>query len=168
MTLLRTLTFATVCALGFTPLLTSCSSMASPESMPAHETSQAKSLYERLGGEPAIAAVVDDFVGRAAGDPKVNFTRKGTAMEWNASAQNVAHLKAMLVQLIASATGGPQHYQGRSMKDAHAGMMITNAEFDALAADLVATLDKLEVPAKEKGELLAIVGGTRADIVSAR
>src|SRR5687768_1154592 len=52
-----------------------------------------KTLYERLGGEPAVTAVVEDFVGRAAADPKVNFTRKGTPYEWQATDANVAKLK---------------------------------------------------------------------------
>ena len=66
------------------------------------------------------------------------------------------------------ARGGPQKYTGRSMKNVHAGMGITNAEFDALAGDLKASLDKFKVPTQEQQELLAIVGSTRADIVSGR
>jgi hemoglobin len=124
-----------------------------------------KSLYERLGGEGAITAVVDDFVGRAASDPKVNFTRKGTAYEWEPSEANVMKLKKRLVQFISMATGGPKTYQGRDMKSAHKGMMITSAEFDALAMDLAASLDKFKVPAAEKAELLKIVGSTKGDIV---
>jgi hemoglobin len=125
----------------------------------------AKSLYERLGGEAAVKAVVDDFVARAATDPKVNFTRKGTALEWQATPDNVAHLKKALVQLIGAVTGGPQKYQGRSMKEAHRGMKISDAEFNALAADLKASLDKFKVPEKEQGELFTIVESTRKDIV---
>jgi hemoglobin len=124
-----------------------------------------KPLYDRLGGEPAIKAVVDDFVGRAAGDPKVNFTRKGTGAEWQATPENVAHLKSKLVEFIAMASGGPVKYTGRDMKRAHAGMGITSAEFDALAADLKASLDKFNVPAKEQGELLGAVAGAKKDIV---
>lgn len=125
-----------------------------------------KSLYDRLGGEAAINAVVDDFVNRAANNPKVNFTRKGvTAKEWNPTPENVAHLKKMLVQFIASATGGPQKYQGKDMKSSHAGMMITNTEFDALAADLTASLNKFNVPSREQAELMKIVGSTRSLIV---
>src|SRR5262245_59242151 len=67
-----------------------------------------KSLYDRLGSEPAITKVVDDFVGRAASDPKVNFTRKGAPQEWRATDENLAHLKTKLVQFLASAAGGPQ------------------------------------------------------------
>lgn len=125
----------------------------------------AKSLYERLGGEAAVKAVVDDFVARAAADPKVNFTRKGTAAEWQATPENVAHLKKGLVQLIGAVTGGPQKYEGRSMKDTHRGMRISDAEFNALAADLKATLDKFKVPEKEQGELFRIIESTRKDIV---
>jgi len=124
-----------------------------------------KSLYERLGGEAAIKAVVDDFVGRAAGDPKVNFTRKGTPQEWKATPENVDHLKKGLVDFVGMATGGPQKYTGRSMKDVHKGMAITEEEFNALAADLKATLDKFKVPAKEQDELLKAVAGTAPDIV---
>jgi hemoglobin len=126
-----------------------------------------KSLYERLGGQKAVTAVVDDFVNRAAGDPKVNFTRKGVpGAEWAATPENVTHLKSQLVDFVTQATGGPAMYKGKDMKSSHANMQITNAEFDAIAGDLKATLDKFNVPAKEQGELLAIVGSTRKDIVT--
>lgn len=124
-----------------------------------------KSLYDRLGGAPAVTAVVDDFVARAASDPKVNFTRRGTGYEWEASAENVAHLKMKLVEFVSMASGGPVKYTGRDMKSAHAGMKISAAEFDALAADLKASLDKFKVPDREERELLAAVEGTRKDIV---
>ena len=124
-----------------------------------------KSLYDRLGGEPALTAVVDDFVARTASNPKVNFTRKGTPQEWNASPENVTKLKRRLVTFIAEATGGPKKYDGKDMKSAHAGMQITSAEFDALAGDLAASLDKLKVPAKEKNELMAIAASTKGAMV---
>lgn len=126
-----------------------------------------KSLYERLGGEKAIAAVVDDFVARTAPNPKVNFTRKGVPgfNEWNASPENVARLKRLLVEFIAQAAGGPQKYSGRSMKESHRGMRITTAEFNAMAGDLSASLDKLGVKDPEKAELMAAVGGTAKDII---
>ena len=124
---------------------------------------QQKSLYERLGGEPAITAVVDDFTARAAADPKVNFLRGGKY-----ATVDVPKLKKHLVNLVCSVTGGPQKYTGRDMKTLHKGMAITDAEFDALAADLVASLDKFKVPAKEKDELLKIVASTRADIVEVK
>lgn len=124
-----------------------------------------KSLYDRLGGEAAITAVVDDFVARAAANPKVNFFRKGTKEEWKPTPEDIAKLKKHLVQLVSMVTGGPQKYEGRPMKEVHAGMEISDMEFAAIAADLVATLDKFKVPAAEQKELLKIVGGTSKDIV---
>src|SRR2546426_1321085 len=114
------------------------------------------SLYERLGGKPAITAVVDDFIGNVAGDTRINQRFAGT---------NVPRLKTMLVDQICEASGGPCKYTGRSMRDAHAGMNITDAEFGALVEDLVKSLDKFKVPAKEKNELLGALGGMKGDIV---
>jgi hemoglobin len=127
-----------------------------------------KSLYERLGGEPAITAVVDDFVNRAAGDPAVNFTRAGSGGKtWDATPENVAMLKKHLTQFICSVTGGPQAYEGKDLAAAHAGMKITDDQFNAIAGDLAASLDKFNVPEAEKNELLAIAGTTRGSIVEA-
>ena len=124
-----------------------------------------KTLYERLGGEAAIQAVVGDFVGRAAADPAVNFTRQGTGKEWNASEENIAGLKKHLTEFLCLSTGGVQLYEGKDMKTTHEGMKITSGEFDALAADLKASLDKFNVPAREQQELLGIAGSTRSMIV---
>ena len=148
--------------LGFA--LTGCME-TSERGATSSDASAKKPLYDRLGGEAAITKVVDDFVGRAASDPKVNFTRKGTAKEWQATDANVSRFKKMLVQFIASVTGSPQKYTGKDMKTTHVGMKISGAEFDALAADLKASLDALKVPAPEQEELLQIVGSTRKDIV---
>src|SRR3979411_3204789 len=106
---------------------------------------QQKSLYDRLGGKPAITAVVDDFIGNVAGDTRIN-QRFATA--------DIPRLKITLVNQICEASGGPCKYTGASMKDAHRGMRITDAEFNALVEDLVKSLDKFKVPAQEKGELL--------------
>ncbi len=124
-----------------------------------------RSLYERLGGQPAITAVVDEFVARAASNPKVNFTRKGHANGWDAAPRNVENLKGHLVTFVASATGGAEKYMGRDMASALQGMGITDAEFDAIAADLRASLEKFNVPTKEQNELMTVVGTTRKSIV---
>jgi len=116
-----------------------------------------KSLYDRLGGKPAITAVVDDFIGNVAGDTRIN-KRFATA--------DIPRLKTMLVNQICQASGGPCTYTGASMKDAHKGMKITDAEFNALVEDLVKSLDKFKVPAQEKGELLTALGGMKGDIVN--
>jgi hemoglobin len=133
--------------------------------VPVAPGAKGRTLYERLGGEPAIRAVVDDLVARLAADPKVNVTRKGTPKEWNPTPENVAKLKKGFVDLLGMVTGGPQKYTGKSMKEVHAGMEITQAEFDAAAADLKATLDKLKVPAKEQDEVMKIIASTAPDIV---
>jgi hemoglobin len=116
-----------------------------------------KSLYDRLGGKPAITAVVDDFTARVVQDRRINSFFANT----DASA-----FKAKLVDQICEASGGPCKYTGKDMKTAHAGMGVTDAHFNALVEDLVATLDKFKVPEKEKGELLSALGPMRKDIVT--
>jgi hemoglobin len=115
-----------------------------------------KSLYDRLGGKPAITAVVDDFVGTVASDARIKGRFANT---------NIPRLKAMLVDQICEATGGPCTYVGRSMLDAHRGMNVNEAEFSALVEDLVKSLDKFKVPAQEKNELLSALAGMKGDIV---
>lgn len=122
----------------------------------ASVTQAKKPLFERLGGKPAVEAVVDDFLGRVAKDERIN---AGFATG------DVPRLRQRLVELVCAGTGGPCVYSGRDMKSAHAGMKITNAQFDALVGHLVATLDKFKVPAQEKGELLGILGPMRGSIV---
>jgi hemoglobin len=115
-----------------------------------------RTLYDRLGGKPAITAVVDDFVGNVAADSRINgFFAKA----------DVPRLKVNLVDQICQATGGPCVYKGRDMMSAHKGMGIGEADFNALVEDLVKSLDKLSVPAKEKGELLGILGPLKPQIV---
>jgi len=120
------------------------------------EMKKETSLYERLGGKPAITAVVDDFIGNVAGDSRIN-GRFGSA--------NIPRLKLMLVDQICAASGGPCTYSGRDMVSAHKGMNITDGEFGALVGDLVKSLDKFKVPEKEKGELLGALGGMKPQIV---
>ena len=125
---------------------------------PATETATAEaSLYDRLGGEAAITAVVDEFVANVAADARINNFFAAT---------DIAKLKGHLVNQIGQGTGGPQVYTGRDMKTAHAGMGVDQAAFDALVEDLVKALDKFNVPEREKGELLAILGPMKADIVT--
>ena len=116
-----------------------------------------KSLYDRLGGIPAITAVVDDFTARVAADRRINRFFANT---------DVPAFKAKLVDQICEASGGPCKYTGKDMKTAHAGMGVTDDDFNALVGDLVATLDKFKVPEKEKGELLSVLGPMKKDIVT--
>ncbi len=117
-----------------------------------------QALYDRLGGKEAITAVVDDFVNRTVADSRVNGRFAFT---------DAKKFKASNVELICEATGGPCTYHGQDMKRAHAGMRISNAEFDILARHLTATLKKFKVPKQERKELLGIIGSLRTDIVEA-
>jgi hemoglobin len=115
------------------------------------------SLYARLGGQDAIRAVVGDFLGRVAADPRINAFFRGVDAD---------ELAAKLTGQICEVTGGPCRYAGRSMREVHAGMHISDADFDALVEDLGAALDHLNVGAREKGELLNVLGGLRRHIVT--
>jgi hemoglobin len=117
---------------------------------------ESRTLYDRLGGKDAVVAVIDDFVGRAAGDSRINGKFART---------DVPRLKAMLVDQVSAATGGPVQYTGRGMHETHDGMGVTAGEFDALVEDLVATLNQFNVPAAEQQELIGILGPLRSDIV---
>ncbi|MCO4888092.1 group 1 truncated hemoglobin [Cupriavidus sp. WGtm5] len=144
---------AVLCGFVLTALL-GLAGCATPERATPAATS---SLYDRLGGMPAITAVVDDFVGNLATDPRIK------AKFANA---DMPRLKTRLVEQICAGSGGPCTYSGRDMKTAHAGMAISNDEFDALVDDLVKSLNKFKVPARDQKELLGILGPMRQDIVS--
>ena len=120
-----------------------------------------KSLFDRLGGKPAITAVVDDFVARVVADRRINRFFANT---------DAPPFKAKLVDQICEASGGPCKYTGKDMKTAHAGMGIADADFGALVEDLSITLDKFiqakAISEKEKGELLNALAPMRKDIVT--
>jgi len=118
-----------------------------------------KSLYDRLGGKPALRLVVDDFVGNVAADERINKFFAKT---------NIPRLKRLLVEQLCAGTGGPCRYTGRSMKASHKGLGITGAHFAALVEDLQKSLNKFNVPAKEQKELIAILAPMRKDIVEKR
>ncbi|HLH56124.1 MAG TPA: group 1 truncated hemoglobin [Verrucomicrobiae bacterium] len=137
-----------------------------------------RTLFDRLGGQTGLVAIVDDFLPRALQDPRVNWDRKGTThtsllhpskpTTWDPNPTNVATLKKHIIQFLSLATGGPSRYEGREMKPVHAGMHISNPEFDAAVGDLKASLDKLQIPDTEQKELLAVIESTRAEIVTER
>ena len=124
-------------------------------------SAQTQSLYDRLGGKAAIVAVVDQFVANVGADSRINGFFKATV----ADPQRLANFKMNLVNQICQGTGGPCTYTGKSMKDAHKGMGITDADFNALVEDLVAALNKFNVPAQTQKDLLAILGPMKGDIV---
>ncbi|MBI3476944.1 MAG: group 1 truncated hemoglobin [Acidobacteria bacterium] len=121
---------------------------------------QQHTLYQRLGGYDAIAAVTDDFVVRLSTDPQLQRFFGGLSVD------SQKRLRQHIVDFLCSATGGPCIYTGRDMKTAHAGLGIAQADWDLSAKHLVETLDKFKVPEKEKNEVLAAITSLKADIVT--
>lgn len=119
------------------------------------------SLYSRLGGIGAISAVTDQFLANVAADNVINARFAATV----ANPSRLQLLRNNLIDQICEGSGGPCKYKGLSMAESHKGMNITQAEFNALVGDLVAALDKFNVPTKEKDDLLAILGPMQSDIV---
>jgi hemoglobin len=120
-----------------------------------------KSLYERLGGQPAVQAVASGLVDRILVDTRVN--------KWFAHAastpENTKAYKQKLTDFICQSVGGPCKYSGRDMVTAHKGRGVTEEAFNAVAEDLSAQLDQLKVPAKEKSEVMQLVGSLKPSIV---
>jgi len=120
---------------------------------------QPASLYKRLGGYDAIAAVTDDFLGRLATDPTLGRFFKGHNTE------SLKVIRGHIVDFLCQATGGPCAYHGRDMKTAHTGLGITEEDWTLTVKHLTATLDKFKVPDREKSEVLTAVSGLKGDIV---
>jgi hemoglobin len=136
-------------------------------------------LFDRLGGEKGVTAIVEDFLPRVMQDPRVNWDRNGVTRSgfgftsgkseaWKPTPQNVDLLKKHLVEFIELATGGPSHYEGKDMKAVHGDMHISNPEFDAVVGDVKVSLDLLKIPNTEQKEFLAIIESTRPEIVTKR
>lgn len=118
-----------------------------------------KSLYARLGGYDAIAAVADDLLPRLMSDPQLGrFWR-------HRGADGVRREKQLLIDFLCASAGGPLHYVGRDMKTAHRGMAIDDRDWQIFLGHLNATLDTFGVPAGERAEVLAFVESTKKDIV---
>jgi hemoglobin len=146
------------CLLLLTIVLTSVAPVYA--AMPPEQGgAQGASLYKRLGGYDALAAVTDDFLGRLATDPQIGRFFKGT------SADSQKRIRQHIVDFLCNATGGPCAYVGRDMKTAHTGLNITEDDWNASVKHLVATLDKFKVPEREKNEVLGAISGLKGDIV---
>jgi hemoglobin len=123
---------------------------------------QDKPLFERLGGTYPIAVVVDDFIERLLVNDTLN---ANPAIKEARDRVPKQGLKFQVTALVIEVTGGPYKYQGRTMKESHKHLHITEKEWDALVKDFKASLDKFKVPEKEQQELFKIVGSTHDDIV---
>jgi len=120
-----------------------------------------QSLYNRLGGYDALAAVVDEFIGRLASDKQLGRFFDGHSTE------SLRRIRQLVVDQLCAAAGGPCYYTGRTMKASHEGLGIADADWQIAANHLVATLDKFKLPERERKEVLAAISGMRKDIVTA-
>jgi hemoglobin len=120
------------------------------------------SLYERLGGIYSIATVVDDLIDRVMNDPRLNANPLVNEAHHKVPP---AGFKYLVTEMVGWASGGPQKYSGRSMRESHQHLNITPKEWEAFMDDVQQPLDKFKVPAAEQAELKAIVQSTYDDIV---
>jgi hemoglobin len=125
----------------------------------ASSTTQQASLYKRLGGYDALAAVADDFIGRLANDPQESRFFK------THNTEGLKRIRQHVIDFLCVATGGPCVYTGQDMRTAHTGLHITEDDWNISVKHLVATLDKFKVPDKEKNEVLGAISGLKGDIV---
>jgi hemoglobin len=122
------------------------------------------SLYDRLGGLPAIALVVSDFMDDFMADPLV---MANPAVRERKSPENGPYITFQVTTLVCQLTGGPCEYTGLGMGEAHAGLGVSAAEWDRMAEIFGRTLERHAVPEREQQELFALLGPARDDIVVA-
>lgn len=118
-------------------------------------------LYERLGGSRGIAALVDSIVEAHMANPLIN-TR---FLPYRDQPETLARVKQHTCNFLGSGTGGPEEYTGRSMPDTHRGMNISDAEYQAVADDIRAALDKHGIDPQTRDEAMAIVTSLKEQIV---
>jgi len=122
-------------------------------------------LYERLGGIFAIAAVIDSFSDRLLKNPKI-VDANPELHEWHTVTYHtrMPGLKWGRTWWLAMKAGGPFQYTGREMRDAHWDLKISPEVFDEVAAELARTLDDFKVPEREKGEVLAAFAAEKGEV----
>lgn len=121
-----------------------------------------QSLYDRLGGYDAIAAMVGELVQRLRGDARLGHYWQ------DRSEDNLLRSRQLLIDFICAGAGGPVYYMGRDMKTSHKGMGISEGDWSALLDHLHAVLAAFRVPQAERDEVVAFVQGTKADMVETR
>ncbi len=122
-----------------------------------------QSLYDRIGGYKGVAATVDDLVDHIYVNGTLN---KNPILKSIHDANERAAFKLILATWVMENTGGPKVYFGRTMKEAHAPLKISNLEFDVILHECKETFYKFAVPEKEMGELMAALEGLRKDVVT--
>jgi len=130
-----------------------------PPDPAAPQAAAQNSLYKRLGGYDALAAVTDDFLGRLATDPKEGRFFVGL------STDSKTRVRQHVVDFLCVATGGPCKYTGRDMETAHTGLNITEDDWTIAVKALGDTLNKFKVPAREQGEVVGAIAPLKSKIV---
>ena len=120
------------------------------------------SLYDRLGGLAPISVVVSDFIDQMVPDEMLN---KNPAINQARTQIPSPYLKYHVTAMVCNVTGGPCQYIGRNMKDSHAHLRITLAEWDRMVVIFQGVLNQHKIPSKEQEELLEVIGSTKGDIV---
>lgn len=118
-------------------------------------------LYERLGGAAGIAKIVDDLVEAHLNNPRI----QARFLPYLERPDVVAEVKRNTRDFLGAASGGPEQYKGRQMSDAHRGMNITDAEFAAAVDDIVATLEKNNIDARSREQILGMVSSLKDEII---
>ena len=126
---------------------------------PSALTQEKQSLYRRLGGYDAIAAIAHDYFGRIRSDPQFSRFTGGRSQD------SLKRARQLLVEQLCALSGGPCVYIGRDMKTAHGGLGITERDWEASMKHLAESIDKQKVRQKEREELLMIVAAYEKDIV---
>lgn len=121
-----------------------------------------KSLYERIGGYDAIAALTDDVITKMVANPQLKSFFAGH------STDSKMRIRGHFVDQLCAAFGGPCTYKGRKTKTAHKGLGISESDWELTVKIIVKALDKLKVPPKEQNEVLAIVSSLKQDIVETK
>jgi hemoglobin len=126
-----------------------------------------KSLYDRLGGDFAIAAVVDRFSDQLLKNPKI-VNANPELKEWHTEKYKtrLPGLKFLRTLWVCSVAGGPFQYTGKPLRDAHFDLHIPSEVFDEVAAELGHTLDYFKVPQREKQEVLAAFNAQKPDVTT--
>jgi hemoglobin len=130
---------------------------------PALAQEEQQSLYDRLGGLAPISVVVSDFIDVLVPDPMLN---ENPAIDEARKRVPAPYLKYHVTAMMCDVTGGPCMYHGRTMKESHAHLNITEEEWDWTIVLFKQVLEKHQVPERESQELLEIIGSTKEDIVS--
>ena len=126
-----------------------------------------KSLYERLGGVYAIAAVVDRFSDQLLENPKI-VNANSQLKEWHTEKykERLPGLKFNRTLWVCAVSGGPYEYTAKSLHDAHLELHIPPEVFDEVAAELGRALDYFKVPKREKEETLAAFNAQKSDVTA--